>query len=114
MLRAVTEAATAPGRAVRDHLGIDVTEKPAVHPVGQGKWAVDVVNEDARAFWSSAPQAAAIDAWPHDAELAAVEDYVLVRVPGLIAARRLDDLLASADAAHALFKKAASHRTAHQ
>ena len=106
--RAVTDAVTAPGRAVRDHLGIEVTEKPAIHPVGQGKWAVEVVNEDARAVWSSAPQAAAIDAWPHDAELAAVDDYVLVRGPGLMAAGRLDDLLASADAARALFTQAAA------
>jgi len=108
VLRAVTDAATAPGRAVRDRLGIEVTEKPALHPVGQGKWGVAVVNEDARAFWSSAAQSAAIDAWPHDAEIAAVDDYVLVRVPGLIAAGRLDDLLAIADAARALFSQAAS------
>jgi hypothetical protein len=40
------------------------------------------VNEDALAFWSSETQAAAIDAWPHDAEFAAADDYVLVRVPG--------------------------------
>jgi len=106
LLRRVTDAATAPGRAVRDRLGIDVTERPAVHPVGNGKWAVEVVNEDAIACWSSETQAAAIDAWPHDAELAAVDDYVLVRVPGLITAGRLDDLLASADAARAFFNQA--------
>ena len=61
-----------------------MTERPRSIRVGQGKWAVEAVNEDALAFWSSEPQAAAIDAWPHDAELAAVDDYVLVRVPGLI------------------------------
>ena len=106
--RAVTEAATAPGRAVRDRLGIEVTEKPAVHPVGQGRWAVDAANEDALSFWLSKAQAAAIDAFPHDAELAVVDDYVLVRVPGLMAAARLDDLLACADAARALFTEAAA------
>ena len=108
--RAITDALTAPGRAIRDRMGIEVTEKPALHPVGQGKWAVDVPNEEARAFWSSAPPAAAIDAWPHDAELAAADDHVLVRVPGLMAAGRLDDLLASADAARALFAQASARR----
>jgi hypothetical protein len=108
LVRAVTDAATAPGRAVRDALGIEVTEKPALHPVGQGKWAVAVVNEDARVFWSSAAQAAAIDAWPYDAEIASIDDYVLVRVPGVMAAGRLDDLLATADAARALFTQAGS------
>ena len=106
-MRAVTDAATAPGRAVRDALGIEVTERP-FHRIGQGKWAVEAVNEDALAFWSSEAQASAIDAWPHDAELAAVDDYVLVRVPGPINAGRLDDLLASADAARALFTQAAA------
>jgi len=107
LVRAVTEAAVAPGRAVRESLGIEVPERAAVHPVGQGKWAVVGVKEDALAFWSSETQAVAIDAWPHDAELAAVDDYVLVRVPGPIAAGRLDDLLASAGAARALFTQAA-------
>jgi len=111
VVQAVLAAATAPGVAVRDALGIEVTKKPGVHPVGQGKWAVGVVNDDARAFWSSAPQAAAIDAWPHDAEIAAIDDYVLVRVPGVMAAGRLDDLLTTADAARALFTQAASRLT---
>ena len=71
---------------------------------GSGLWKV--VKEDALAFWSSETQAAAIDAWPHDTELAAVDDYVLVRVPGLITAGRLDDLLAR-DAARAFFTQAA-------
>jgi len=57
-------------------------------------------------FWSSEEQAAAIDAWPHEAEFAAVDDYVLVRVPGVINAGRLDDLLACADSARALFTQA--------
>lgn len=107
VIRAVTDAVTAPGRAVRDSLGIEVTERP-VHRVGQGKWAVEGVNEDALAFWTSEAQASAIDAWPHDAELAAVDDYVLVRVPGLISAGRLDDLLATAGAARAFFTQAAA------
>jgi len=107
VLRTVTDAVTAPGRAVREGLGIEVAERAAVHPVGHGKWAVEGVKEDALAFWSSETQAAAIDAWPHDAELAAVDDYVLVRMPGLIAAGRLDDLLACAGAARALFTQAA-------
>jgi hypothetical protein len=105
--RAVTDAVTAPGRAVRDRLGIEVAERAAVHPVGQGKWAVEGVKEDGLAFWSSDTQAAAIDAWPHDAELATADDYVLVRVPGLIDAGRLDDLLACAGAARDLFTEAA-------
>ena len=111
VVRRVTDAATAPGRAVRDRLGIEVTERPVVHPVGQGKWAVEVVNDDALAFWSSDAQAAAIDAWPHDTELAAVDDHVLVRVPGLITAGRLDHLLACADAARAFFTHAAARMT---
>ena len=110
VILAVAGAAAAPGRAVLDGLGIDVTERPAINPVGQGKWGVEVVNEDALAFWSSDAQAAAIDAWRHDGELAAVDDYVLVRVPGLIDAAGLDDLLASADAARALFTQAAAAR----
>jgi hypothetical protein len=110
-VQAVLEAATAPGRAVRDSLGIEVTEKPPAHPVGQGKWGVSSVKQDALAFWSSPAQAAAIDAWPHDdAELAVVDDYVLVRVPGLIATGRLDELLAIADAARALFTQAAARK----
>ena len=32
VIRAVTDAVTAPGRAVRDGLGIEVTERAAVHP----------------------------------------------------------------------------------
>ena len=108
VVRAVTDAVTAPGRAVRERLGIEVTERLPIRPVGQGKWAVEAVNEDALAFWSSDTQAAAIDAWPHDAELAAVDDYVLVRVPGLISAGRLDDLLACANAARAFFTQAAT------
>ena len=104
----VMNAMTAPGREVRERLGIEVTERPAVHRVGQGKWAVEVENEDALAFWSSDSQAAAIDAWPHDTELATVADYVLVRVPGLITAQRLDDLLALADAARAFFTQTAA------
>lgn len=108
VFRSVTDAVIAPGKAVRESLGIEVAERPPIHPVGQGKWAVEVVNEDSLAFWSSDAQAAAIDAWPHDAELAAVDDYVLVRVPGLISAGRLDDLLACADAARAFFTQAAT------
>ena len=104
----VTDAATAPGVALRDRLGIEVTERPVVHPVGQGKWAVEIVNEGRLAFWSSETQAAAIDAWPHNAELAAVDDYVLVRVRGLMTAERLDDLLVSADAARDIFTQAAA------
>ena len=106
MIRAVTDAVIAPGRAVRDGLGIEVTERP-VHRIGQGKWAIEMVNEDALAFWSSDTQAAAIDAWPHDAELAAADGYVLVRVPGVIDAKRLDDLVACAGAARAFFTRAA-------
>ena len=106
--RRLTDAATAPGREVRDRLGIEVRERPVLHPVGQGKWVVEVVNDDALAFWSSDAQAVAIDAWAHDAELGAVDDYVLVRVPGLITAGRLDDLLACADAARAFFTHAAA------
>ena len=68
----------------------------------------EVVNDDALAFWSSDAQAAAIDAWPHDTEFAAVDDRVLVRVPGLITAGRLDHLLACADAARAFFTDAAT------
>jgi hypothetical protein len=108
LFRDVTEAAVAPGRAVEARLGIEVTRRPPLHPVGRGKWAVMLANEDALAFWSSEPQAAAIDAWLHDAELAAADDCVLVRVPGLINAERLDDLLASADAARAFFTQAAA------
>jgi hypothetical protein len=108
--RSVTDAATAPGRAVRERLGIEVTQRPVVHPVGHGKWAVEVANKDALAFWSSEAQAASIDAWPHDAELAVADDYVLVRVPGLIDAGRLDDLLTCAGAARAFFTKAAERR----
>ena len=81
VLRRITDAVTAPGVAVRDRLGIEVAERPVVHPVGHGKWAVEVVNEDALGFWSSETQAAAIDAWPYDAERAAVDDCVLVRYP---------------------------------
>jgi hypothetical protein len=108
VVRRVTDAMTAPGRAVRDRLGIEVTERPDVYPVGQGKWAVEVVNEDALAFWSSETHAVAIDAWPHDTELAAIDEHVLVRAPGLITARRLDDLLVCADAARAFFTQAAA------
>ena len=103
--RAVTDALMAPGHAVREQLGIEV-ERPILHRVGQGKWAVEVADADALAFWSSEAQAAAIDAWPHEAEFAAVDDYVLVRVPGVINAGRLDDLLACADSARALFTQA--------
>lgn len=108
LVRRLTDAATAPGRGIRDRLGIEVTERPVLHPVGQGKWVVEVVNDDALAFWSSDAQAAAIDAWPHDTELAAVDDHVLVRAPGLITAGRLDHLVASADAARAFFTHAAA------
>ena len=108
VVRAVTDAAVAPGRTVGERLGIEVTEKPKAHPVGRGKWAVQLANDDELAFWSSEMQAAAIDAWPHDAELAAVDDYVLVRVPGLIDAGRLDDLHACAGAARAFFTQAAA------
>ena len=110
VVRDVLDAAVAPGRAVEERLGIDVTKRPAVHPVGQGKWAVMLENEDALAFWSSEPQAEAIDAWPHDAELAAAGDYVLVRMPGLIDAARLDDVLACAGAARAFFTQAAERQ----
>jgi len=106
--RRITDAATRPGKAVRESLGIEVTERPPVHPVGQGKWAVEVVHEDALAFWSSEAQAAAIDRWPHDAECAAGDDYVLVRMPGLMNAGRLDELLACAGAARELFTQAAA------
>jgi hypothetical protein len=112
VIRRVTDAVTAPGREVRDRLGIEVTERPVVYPVGQGKWAVEVMNEDALSFWSNGTQAAAIDAWPHGTELAAIDDYVLVRVPGLITARRLDDLLACADAARTFFTQAAARMSA--
>lgn len=108
VVRHVIDATTAPARAVRDRLGIEITEGPVLHPVGQGKWLVEVANDDALAFWSSDAQAAAIDAWAHDAELAAVDDQVLVRVPGLITAGRLDHLLACAGAARAFFTDAAA------
>ena len=99
---------TAPGRALREGLGIEIAERAAVHPVGQGKWAVEVLTEDALAFWSSEAQAAAIDALPHDAEFAAIEDFVLVRTPGVITSGRLDDILAGAGAARAFFTQAAA------
>jgi hypothetical protein len=111
LVRRVTDAVIAPGEAVRDLLGIEITERSVVHTVGKGKWAVEVVNKDALVFWSSETQGAAIDAWPHDAELAAVDDYVLVRAPGLITAVRLADLLATADAARGLFTEAAAGMT---
>ena len=107
VIRAVTDAVTAPGHAVREQLGIEV-ERAVVHRVGQGKWAVEMADADALACWSSEAQAAAIDAWPHEAELAAADDYVLVRVPGLIDAKRLDDLVACAGAARAFFTEAAA------
>jgi len=111
VVRRVTDAATAPGRVARDRLGIEVTGKPAVHPVGQGKWAVEIADEDALAFWSAETQASAIDRWTHDAELAAVDDYVLVRTPGLMTAARLDPLVASMEAARALFIEAGARRS---
>ena len=110
LVRDVTNAAVAPGRAIEERLGIEVTKRPPIHPIGQGKWAVMLASEDTLAFWSSEAQAAAIDAWPHDAELAAADDYVLVRVPGLIDAGRLDDLLACAGAARAFFTHAAERQ----
>ena len=110
LVRDVTDAAVAPGRAVEERLGVEVTNRPPAHPVGQGKWAVLLGDEATLAFWSSERQVAAIDAWPHDAELAAADDYVLVRVPGLIDAGRLDDLLACAGAARAFFTQAAERQ----
>jgi hypothetical protein len=110
LVRDVTDALVAPGRAVEERLGIEVTKRPAVHPVGRGKWAVMLANEDTLAFWSSEAQAASIDLWPHDAELAVAGDYVLVRVPGLIDAGRLDDLLTSAGAAREFFTQAAERQ----
>ena len=107
-LRGVTGAATAPGRAVRTRLGIEVTESPPLHTVGQGKWAVDAEDPAALAFWTSDAQAAAIDAWPHGGELAAVDDYVLFRVPGLMKASHLDQLLQHAVAARTFFENAAA------
>ncbi len=108
VVRGVTDDASAPGRAVREHLGIEVTEKPTAHPVGKGMWAVDTTDTGARAYWSGEIGAAAIDAWPHDAELAAIDVCVLVRIPGLINAERLDDLLATAESARSLFTEAST------
>lgn len=108
IIRQVTDAIVAPAREVRTHLGIEVTEKLPIHTVGKGQWAVEVANDDALAFWSSASQAAAIDAWPHEAELAAIDDYVLVRVPGLISSSSLDNLLTVAEAARAFYTRAAA------
>ena len=110
MVRRATDAAMAPGREVRTRLGIEVTETPAVVPVGQGKWAVDAEDPAARTFWTSDAQAAAIDAWPHGGGLAAVGDCVLFRVPGLMAATRLDEVLHHAGEARALFVRAATFR----
>lgn len=107
IVRQVTDALAAPGRAVRSPLGIEVTEKLPIHTVGKGQWAVEAANDEALAFWSSAPQVAAIDAWRHDAELAAIDDYVLVRMPGLISASNLDGVLTVAEAARAFFMRAA-------
>lgn len=63
-------------------------------------------------FWTSASQAAAIDAWSHDAELAAADDYVLVRVPGLISASNLDSIFAITEAARVFFTQAAERMRA--
>jgi hypothetical protein len=102
-LRSATDAILEPAKQVRDHLGIEVTERPTLHPVGCGQWAVDAATADALRFWSSASQASAIDAWPHDAELAAIDDYVLVRLPGLISTSSLDQVLTVVEAARAFF-----------
>jgi hypothetical protein len=107
-LRGVTEAATAPGRAVRARLGIEVTKLQPISTVGQGKWAVEAEDPAALVFWTSDAQAAAIDAWPHGGELAAVDDYVLLRVPGLMKASRLEELLHHAEAARTFFENAAA------
>ena len=103
VLRKATDAIIEPAKQVRDRLGIEVTERPVVHPVGRGQWAIEVATDEALGFWSSASQAAAIDAWPHDAELAAIDDYVLVRLPRSISASRLDHVLTVAEAARAFF-----------
>ena len=115
MLRSATDALMAPGvaaeNAVATRLGIEVTRPPAVYPVGTGKWAVEAEDPFDRAFWTSDKQATAIDAWPHDdCALAAIDDYVLVRVPGLIAVDRLDALLQRAADARLLFEQAAAAR----
>ena len=106
-LRRVTDAIIEPARQARTRLGIEVSEKPVVHPVGGGKWAVEVVNDQSLSFWTSASQAAAIDAWAHDAALAAVDDYVLIRVPGLMSASTLDRVLEITEAARVFFTQAA-------
>lgn len=111
-LRRVTDAIIEPGRQARTRLGIEVSETPVVHPVGGGKWAVEGADDQPLSFWTSASQAAAIDAWSHDAELAAVDDYVLVRVPGLISASNLDSILAIAEAARVFFTQAAERMRA--
>lgn len=111
-LRRVTDAIIEPGRQARTRLAIEVSETPVVHPVGGGTWAVEVANHQPLSFWTSASQAAAIDAWSHDAELAAVDDFVIVRVPGLISASNLDRTLAITDAARVFFTQAAERMRA--
>ena len=69
-----------PARDVRAALGIEVAKPPVVHPVGKGKWAVEVDREDALPFWSSAPQAAAVDAWPMQHPIEAAEASAPERV----------------------------------
>jgi hypothetical protein len=68
-VRGVTDTLMAPGAAVEnaaaERLGIEVNRAPGVHPVGAGKWAVEAENAADRAFWTSAAQATAIEAWPH-------------------------------------------------
>lgn len=107
-VRRVTDALAEPGREARAVLGVEVAKPPVVYAVGSGKWAVEVASDEALSFWSSPPQAAAIDAWPHDVQLALLGDYALVRISGLIEAQDLDDHLAVATAARAFFVDASA------
>jgi hypothetical protein len=110
--RSVTDAVSASGRAVRNGLGIEAADIVPFHPIGSGKWAIESNDPAVLAFWHSAPQAAAIDAWTHDGELASVDDYVLTSVRGVMNESRMDALLQQAAQARALFERAAAARCA--
>ncbi len=88
----IAAAVIEPVRRAAQQLGIAITPRTGAYRSRHGRWVIDTNDERARDYWTSEPRAALLQEW-HDGELVAAGEWVAWRVPGLLKASQLDELL---------------------
>jgi hypothetical protein len=89
----IVTAVMEPGRRTAQHLGIEVTPRTGAYRTRHGRWVIETDDESARDYWTSEPRAALLQEWHYDGELVAAGECVAWRLPGLLKASQLDELL---------------------